>query len=651
MAKKLLAVLLAMAMVLGLVTIASADELTEKDNENPVTVTESPVASIRLDKLPDKLQYVYGGEGFVFNDDVYFWPEDLLKGVVFTATYSDGTTKQFSYDDEEKKSHLERFDGYGINEEHNSFNPSVGKLKVTIEYRNATADFEIEIVENPAESIEVTKLPAKETYSGNFVPNLAGSVLKINYKNGTSKTAELKNSVGSFYYYDMDGEEVYGMVLPETGNVLFKYQGMQTVAENAVTLTPAKNITEIRIPKIVLGTIFDPLMGGNDIVLKFEDGTSVKTEVLDKWEINSWDEGQSISAQFLTAEGFFDFSCFEASETEAMINCTGSESLVVRLSELEGDTTVGRRTENVFGTKDIVRSSGRDRYATARTTADKLKTAYGLAKFDTIIIACGTNFPDALAGSYLAAMKTAPILMVGSDGSGLADTVSYVKANLADGGRVYVLGGNSAVPASVEDSLNGYDVRRLKGSDRYMTNLAILKEAGVVGGGDGVLLVADAQNYADALSASALGKPILLVNKTTKKLTEEQRSFLKNNYFNRVYVLGGASAVPEEIVSELGSVCGPVSRIGGKNRYETSVNIAQTFFEKPESITVATGTNYPDGLTGGPLAFSLGAPLVLLQKGSNPAAEGLFDTVGPDKLLVYGGTGSVPESAVIGLMS
>ncbi|MBQ7246508.1 MAG: cell wall-binding repeat-containing protein [Lachnospiraceae bacterium] len=617
----------------------------------PVTIVDSPVASIRLDKLPDKLQYVYGGEGFEFSgSDVYFEPEDIFAGAVFTAVYKDGTTKQFSFDEENRKPYDERFDGYGFTETHNGINPAVGKLKVTLEYLSASADFEVEILENPAESIEVVKLPAKTTFSGNFLPDLTGTVLRINYKDGTYKTAELNNNNVDSYYYDLDGERVSVLINNENGNVTFTYQGMNAVAEDAITMTPAKNITGIRVPRIALGTAFDPVMGGNDVVLTFEDGTSVKAEVLSQ-SAASWDEGTSVNARFRTSEGFFIFGGYKASENQIRINCTGGYVLILDLDAIEGDLSVEERVENVFGTKDIVRSSGRDRYATARTTADKLKTAYGLAKFDTIIIACGTNFPDALAGSYLAAMKTAPILMVGSDGSGLADTVSYVKANLADGGRVYVLGGNSAVPASVEDSLNGYDVRRLKGSDRYITNLAILKEAGVISGGDGVLLVADAQNYADALSASALGKPILLVNKTTKKLTEEQRSFLNANFFSRVYVLGGTSAVPEEIVSELGSVCGTVSRIGGKSRYETSVNIAKEFFNNPESITVATGTNYPDGLTGGPLAFSLGAPLVLLQKGSNPAAEGFFDTVGPDKLLVYGGTGSVPESAVIALMS
>lgn len=301
------------------------------------------------------------------------------------------------------------------------------------------------------------------------------------------------------------------------------------------------------------------------------------------------------------------------------------------------------RIARVFGSGGKVRSSGIDRYKTAVSTADYLKGTLTRSSFDSIIIACGTNFPDALAGSYLAAKKSAPILMVGKDGAGLEDAANYVKANLAADGEVYILGGTGAVPAAVEKALSGYCIMRISGRDRYETNLQILNEAGISNGAD--LLIVDAQNFADALSASALGKPILLVNKTTKTLTAEQKQILGR--FGHIYILGGAGAVPEELVKEIEKTSGitPV-RIGGKSRYETSVNIAKTFFANPDCITIATGSNYPDGLTGGSLAYALDAPLILLDKGTNDAAREYFGLTGCTKVLTYGGTGSVPEATI-----
>lgn len=69
-------------------------------------------------------------------------------------------------------------------------------------------------------------------------------------------------------------------------------------------------------------------------------------------------------------------------------------------------------------------------------------------KFATIILADGSNFPDALTGSYLSISKMAPIILVNK--SRPIEAVEYVKNNLKIGGEIYILGGYSAVPQSIE---------------------------------------------------------------------------------------------------------------------------------------------------------------------------------------------------------
>ena len=54
---------------------------------------------------------------------------------------------------------------------------------------------------------------------------------------------------------------------------------------------------------------------------------------------------------------------------------------------------------------------GNSRYETSFGIANEYKSVLGAEKFESVIIASGVNFPDALAGSYLAAVKNAPILI------------------------------------------------------------------------------------------------------------------------------------------------------------------------------------------------------------------------------------------------
>ena len=137
-------------------------------------------------------------------------------------------------------------------------------------------------------------------------------------------------------------------------------------------------------------------------------------------------------------------------------------------------------TATVTG-RNVIRVAGSTRYETALASADMFMEQKNLEKLDSIIIASGTEFADALAGSYLAAVKQAPILLA----KGYANKTQlhdYIRENLRQGGTVYILGGEQAVPAAIADGLDGYKVKRRYGSKWYETNLEIVKEAGVTGG-------------------------------------------------------------------------------------------------------------------------------------------------------------------------
>lgn len=290
------------------------------------------------------------------------------------------------------------------------------------------------------------------------------------------------------------------------------------------------------------------------------------------------------------------------------------------------------------GDISVYRIAGKNRCETAFKIANETKKQLGVEEFETIIVASGKNFADALTGSYLAKVKSAPIIM--SNGTNDSDIKSYVRRNLSSEGTVYILGGTSAVPATLEDALSAYHVVRLAGDTRLKTNIEILREAGVT---DEEIIVATSTNFADSLSASAAGKPILLVNNKLGGLTEEQRDYLDTLKSDTFYIVGGTSAVSSDIAGEF-IIYGSVERLGGATRFETSVMIAEEFFDEPTTIVLAYSKNFPDGLAGGPLAMSLNAPLILTATGKEDVAADYAYGMAENGY-VLGGTGLISNAA------
>ncbi len=267
---------------------------------------------------------------------------------------------------------------------------------------------------------------------------------------------------------------------------------------------------------------------------------------------------------------------------------------------------------------NIKRISGDSRYDTSIAAAEQLKSVYGVEKFENIVVASGGGYADALSGNYLASVKNAPMLLTAS--SQMTKITDYIKANLAEGGTVYVLGGTGAVPSSFEDKMgDAYagSIVRLAGNNRYETNLKILNEAGVSENSD--LLVCTGTGFADSLSASAVGKPILLV---PTAILDIQKEFLDSlGSSNNIYVIGGSGVISNTLARSF-TAYGNVKRIYGSDRFETAVNIAREFFDNPERVVLAYAQDFPDGLSAGALASAINAPLLLAQDAERPVAAG-----------------------------
>ena len=311
-------------------------------------------------------------------------------------------------------------------------------------------------------------------------------------------------------------------------------------------------------------------------------------------------------------------------------------------SELLIPGKVSEDTSDKDGEEDI-RIYGETRYDTAVKAAERYESASG-SKFDNVIVAYGKNFPDALSGGYLAKVKNAPILLV--EPSEEDRIVDYIIENILPVGTVYILGGTGVVSSEFESKVRakGISTTRLGGKTRYDTNLAILRAAGVK---TEDILVCTGTGYADSLSASAAGKPILLVGNS---LTDAQKKYIKGLRSKQFYLIGGTGAVRPAIDKGLKDLGLTTVRLAGQTRYETSAAVAKKFFKKTETVVLAYALNFPDGLSGGPLAMQESAPIILTDSVNTEAAKNYIKSAGANRAITLGGPALISDEAVEAIM-
>ncbi|WP_092919148.1 peroxidase family protein [Agrococcus baldri] len=190
-------------------------------------------------------------------------------------------------------------------------------------------------------------------------------------------------------------------------------------------------------------------------------------------------------------------------------------------------------------------------------------------------------------------------------------------------------------------------ITRFPGTDRYHT-AALFSQRHYLPN-QGVVYLANATRFPDALSAGALGAPVLLVNNDrTGGIPKETHAELLRLNAQRIVVLGDQASVSDETIISLNALSAtdaPVSRLAGPNRYFTSAAIAENFAEPVERVFVASGQVFPDALAGAAVAAQSGSPVLIVQQNAIPdvIAEQL-DRLNPAEIVVLGGTPSVSAS-------
>ena len=348
-----------------------------------------------------------------------------------------------------------------------------------------------------------------------------------------------------------------------------------------------------------------------------------------------------------------------------------SDSPSGRIDYLSGGDALGfldwvNGPSNLPGRPTADRVGGADRVDTALAAADWAFDAWRSPgrHATTAVLTRDDLYPDALTGTALAIQTGGPLLLTPSSvlDNGAATELSRI---LAPGSTVYLLGGPAALSPGIADSVKrlGFTPVRLGGADRYATAAAIANA--ISGTHPRSVLLATGTNFPDALTAGVAagqeryslrgtdapgGGVVLLTNGPS--MPAATLAYLKSVQPDTatLYAVGGPAATAMRSVTPRWSA--RVSLVGA-DRFDTAARLATSaLFGNGTSrrytlAAITTGLNFPDAMSGGALAGSQDAPLLLSgATGLTPAENAILGGGHLAGIVVVGGPAAVSNGTL-----
>jgi putative cell wall-binding protein len=276
----------------------------------------------------------------------------------------------------------------------------------------------------------------------------------------------------------------------------------------------------------------------------------------------------------------------------------------------------------------VRRVAGPDRAATAAALSADVHE-----RTDTVVLARGDAWPDAITGAPLAAALDGPLLLSGTDALGPATSAEIRRLGAR---RAVLLGGEAAIGPAVAAELAGMGlaVERVAGDTRFATAAAVARRLRAEGADTSRVSVVrgvaedPAQGWADAIAASAAGAaaghPVLL--SAGADLPEPTASALRDLVPARALLVGGPAAVPAEVEQAVRGLGVPTLRVAGEDRYATARAVAQLAVDEGVVVStawLATGLRFPDALAAAAAAGSGGVLLLTPGDAGDDTADAL----------------------------
>lgn len=195
------------------------------------------------------------------------------------------------------------------------------------------------------------------------------------------------------------------------------------------------------------------------------------------------------------------------------------------------------------------------------------------------------------------------------------------------------------------------DIKKIYGKDRFSTATEVSQEGWYY---SDYAIVANGLGFADALCSTPLSKavdgPILLTH--ANKLPDVTKNEIRRLGVKKVYIVGGTGAVSKNVENQIRSMGIQVQRLGGKDRFETSLLIAKEM-EKlvyVDDIVIVPGDEKfegADALSIAPIAGSRNMPMLLASKNEiSPSIKKWINGMKANNTYVVGQTGAISDKAI-----
>ncbi|MFL0246245.1 cell wall-binding repeat-containing protein [Candidatus Clostridium stratigraminis] len=293
--------------------------------------------------------------------------------------------------------------------------------------------------------------------------------------------------------------------------------------------------------------------------------------------------------------------------------------------------------DTVQNNLSINRLAGANRYETS-----SIISKYGWSNTsDNVILATGEDFPDSLCAAPLAAKLDAPILLTNKNtlNSPTKNEITRLRPK-----NVYIIGGQGVVSTAIENEIRKMNINtiRVAGNNRYETSIQVAKLID----NPKEIFVTVGDNFPDSLSVASVaakkGCPIILTKKDS--ISIEFMNYLANNSIKKSYIIGGPALISDNVYNQLPNC----TRIYGKNRYETNVEIINSFSDvlNVSNVFITTGENFPDALSCSSLAGINSAPIILTNINGEDVTKNFYKSINPfiKNLNLLGGEAVVPSS-------
>lgn len=166
------------------------------------------------------------------------------------------------------------------------------------------------------------------------------------------------------------------------------------------------------------------------------------------------------------------------------------------------------------------------------------------------------------------------------------------------------------------------------------------------------VMIVNGEAMADGLGATPLAKfknaPLLLTE--TKSLPDVTRNEIERLHAKNAIIVGGTGVVSNNVYSQLQAIGLTVTRIGGSDRYGTSLSVAKYIDQNcydVSQVVVSNGCDEADAMSIAPAAGRDNMPIMLV--GNNNIANATYDWLKSKNLkdaYIIGGTGVVSNNVL-----